>query len=88
VFGGAGMLTFEYDSENERLCIHGDVEGLQSLQQHIGRLIDSTPPAKFDHSHLMTPDWGGSELTSAAQDSTAVLIHHVKMYCWKGTQPA
>jgi hypothetical protein len=87
-FGRSKMLTFEYDENNQRLCIHGDVDGLRSLQTYLDRLIESTPAGQFDHCHLMTPDWGGNELTSTSQDSMAALVHHVKVYCWKGGQAA
>jgi hypothetical protein len=82
------VLTFEFDSRQELLCIHGDAEGLHALQEYVRRLIDATPSGKFEHSHLMTPDWGGSELSSEAKDSNAQLIPHVKLYCWKGNLPA
>ncbi|MBA4019028.1 MAG: methylhydantoinase [Pirellula sp.] len=88
-FHRAGMmLTFEYRDDEKTLFVHGDIAGLRSLAEYIQRLIAQTPDGTFDHSHLMTPEWGGEELTSTPQDPTAGLIHHVKLYCWKGGQPA
>lgn len=82
------MLTFEYDADGEMLSIHGDAAGLQSLQRCIQRLLDQTPEGQFEHSHLMTRDWGGDGLTSQRKEATAALVHHVKVYCWKVDRPA
>jgi hypothetical protein len=83
-FGDLPMLTFEFDND-EKLCVHGDPQGLRSLCRIIRGLIEHTPAGEFDHAHLMTPAWGGSELTAEPQDSEARLIHHVKFYCWNGS---
>ncbi len=34
---------------------------------------------KNNHVHLMTPEWGGDELTSTQQSPVATLINHVKI---------
>jgi hypothetical protein len=68
------MLTFEFDEKGELLLIHGDPAGLQSLVETIQRLVDRTPDGKFDHDHLMSPDWGGDELSSESMGDGAGLV--------------
>jgi hypothetical protein len=75
------LLTFEITSDGEELMIHGDVEGLRFLREEVDRLINNTNEGSFDHAHLMTEAWAGTELSSESQGDR--LINHVKIYCWK-----
>ncbi len=81
------MLTFEFDRENEKLEIHSDIEGLKSFRSLVGKLIQNSEKGKNDHAHLMTEDWGGSELSNVCQNSKAEFIHHVKLFCWNEKNP-
>jgi len=78
------LLSFEKESDDE-ILIHGDEKGLLYLQGAIEKLIKNTKEGHFEHEHLMTPDWGGYELSSKGKGGDK--IHHVKLYCWKGKQP-
>ena len=78
------MLTFERGNDDEVVFIHGDELGLTLLRDTIDRLIERTQPGHFDHEHLKTPDWGGDELSNEAQGGR--IVHHVKLYCWKGAE--
>jgi hypothetical protein len=78
------LLSFEIDKDNEQIQIHGDKKGLQNLCQLINKLISNTEEGYFDHDHLMTPQWGGSELSE--KNMGGLVINHVKVYCWKGEQ--
>lgn len=82
------LLTFELhrDPKGDELAIHGSPEGLEKLANCLLRLVNSTKEGHFDHDHLMSDAWGGSELTSAPQSERAELLNHVKLYCWKGSQ--
>lgn len=72
------MLTFELSSDDERLEIHATYEGLNYLKNQIEYLLQN----KNDHIHLMTPGWGGNELTEEVQGEGNKLINHVKLFIW------
>jgi hypothetical protein len=76
------LLSFELDKDHETLFIHGDEAGLRLLIQTLEKLIAQTKDGHFDHDHLMTPQWGGWELSAENKGDTA--LNHVKVYCWKG----
>lgn len=80
------MLTFELhrDPQGSTLCVHGSPEGLELLANTILHLVKNTKEGYFDHDHLKTENWGGSELTSEPQYDDSELLNHVKVYCWKG----
>lgn len=72
------MLTFEITPDSNVMEIHADSHGLamlishlQSLQKHEG------------HLHLMTPVWGGDELSEERQGKENRLMNHVKVMLWK-----
>ena len=73
-------LSFEWDSQNERLEIHGDREALMAFAKQLESLASND---SNEHFHLMTADWGGNELLGDQQNSAATLIHHVKIFLWK-----
>lgn len=73
------MLTFELTNDRDRVEIHGDREGLLLLAQTLTELAAKSSP---DHVHLMTVDWGGSELTNVGQGLSNELVHHVKLFLW------
>ena len=80
------LLTFEWhgDKKTNQLAIHGSAEGLESLANKLLRLVQNTKDGHFDHDHLMTESWGGTELSSVRQSEESELLSHVKIYCWKG----
>lgn len=82
------LLTVELhdDGTARELAIHGSPEGLENLANTLLRLVERTRERRFDHDHLMSDLWGGSELTSEPQSEESELIHHVKVYCWKGDE--
>jgi hypothetical protein len=71
------MLTFELTKDKDEIEIHGDQEGLSRLVGIISRIIKSS-----GHDHLMTPAWGGSELTSEKQGQTNTLVNKVTVRNW------
>lgn len=74
------MLTFESDKENEKLEIHGDKEGLLKLANILTEMAEQD---SSEHRHLMTKDWGGSELSNDKQGLANSLYNHVKIFYWK-----
>jgi hypothetical protein len=74
------MLTFESDKENDKLEIHGDKEGLLKLAKTLTEMAEES---SSEHRHLMTKDWGGSELSNDKQGLDNNLYNHVKIFFWK-----
>jgi hypothetical protein len=82
------LLTFELheDDKAKQLAIHGSPEGLENLANILLKLVKNTKEGHFNHDHLMSDQWGGTELTSEAQSKESELINHVKVYCLKGSE--
>lgn len=76
------LLNFELSEHKDELFIHADEEGLRFLVDEFSKLLSHTKEGNFDHTHLMTEEWGGYELSSESQGGE--IINHVKIYCWKG----
>ena len=74
------LLTFELDQDSDQLFIHGNAKGLRFLAAALSRLAQSAESGKVDHTHLMTEEWSGNELSPAAQQKETSLINHVKIY--------
>lgn len=73
------LLTLEWNAKNEMLEIHGTQQGLEKLRNKLNSLLDKSGP---DHTHLMTKEWGGGELTNEKQNSENLMINHVKIFKW------
>lgn len=71
------LLTFEYDDDNEKIEIHANKKGLDLLKKQIEKLL-----LNESDTHLMTPSWGGEELTEEKQGNKTKLINHVKIFRW------
>lgn len=71
------FLTFECDSEREQVEIYANKAGLECLIKTLCSLRDND---SNDHEHLMSPEWGGAELSVESQNPQFSLIHHVKIY--------
>ena len=74
-------FTIELDKKGETLDIHLNKEGAEYLKGILDKLIKSD---RQDHLHLMTPDWGGDELTSEKQNQSkeVELLHPLKIFYW------
>jgi hypothetical protein len=81
------LLTFESEPDGNVIHVHADSSGLAKLIRILGRLKDRLDGGEHDHVHLMTDDWGGSELSSEIQDLSGetTLVHHVKLHGWTRT---
>lgn len=71
------LLTFELSVDGDQLEIHGDIAGLHDLSRTLQRVIET-----HEHEHLMTPSWGGNELSEEAQGKGARLINKVTIHIW------
>jgi hypothetical protein len=74
------VLTFESNVDNDRLEIHGDKEGLLKLAEILTEMAEKN---FSEHRHLMTQDWGGSELNNDKQGLNNNFYNHVKLFFWK-----
>ena len=73
------LLTFEINEEQESVEIHADADGIAALIRWL-ELASRTN----DHQHLMTPEWGGTELSSQSQGPSNRLVNHVRIVPWMG----
>jgi hypothetical protein len=76
---GSGLLTFELGRSGDELEIHCDRRGLAELIRILSELAQSEGRA---HDHLMTPAWGGGELSEELQGETDRLLHKVTVRVW------
>jgi hypothetical protein len=75
------VLTFVRGDEGE-LFMHAAAKGLSVLISALERLKAKAEEGVCDHDHLMTPAWGGSELSEKKGTESGELIHHLKLYGW------
>ncbi len=74
-------FTIELDKKGQTLEMHLDKEGAEYLKGVLDKVIKLD---RQDHLHLMTPDWGGEELTSEKQNKSkeVELLHQLKIVYW------
>ena len=72
---------FTVEVSEDLVEIHLNDEGIDFL---INRLSLLKKSRNNKHEHLMTPDWGGNEITNIKQnmDDKAKLVHHLKLAYW------
>lgn len=71
------ILTFEFSPDGRELEIHADDKGLNELIGCLPRTLRIR-----EHDHLMTPDWGGTELTQAPQGESDRRVNKVTVRVW------
>lgn len=76
------IFTVELDQQGEAIELHINKTGAEYLKNILEMLISNN---QDNHLHLMTPDWGGNELSSGQQnlDKDIKLIHQLKVMYWK-----
>ncbi len=72
------LLTFEYNEVDEKIEVHANEHGLKFLINELEGLLKEKR-----NLHLMTPSWGGDELSVEKQGETNKLINHVKIFNWE-----
>jgi hypothetical protein len=75
------VLTLELDQRGETVELHLNKAGIEYLKNILDRLISNN---QNDHLHLMTPDWGGGELSSEQQNLGPDIktLHQLKIVYW------
>jgi hypothetical protein len=75
------ILTLEFDEKDEVIELHLNKKGAEFLLAIINSLISQD---SNDHSHLMTSNWGGDELSSVKQNlgNDVKLLNHLKVIYW------
>jgi hypothetical protein len=71
------LLTFEINSELDCVEIHANAEGIALLIRSLEVALKTK-----DHQHLMSPEWGGNELSPEFQGQSNRLVKHVKIVPW------
>ena len=71
------LLSFEISKDGDELNIHCDDTGLENLLSIISQI-----KGKVGHEHLMTPSWGGNELSEDPQSEDSHLLNKVTIHKW------
>lgn len=71
------LLAFEIAASGDELEIHGSESGISELISILNRVVETK-----GHEHLMTPSWGGTELSEERQGGKSVLINKVTIRVW------
>jgi len=71
------LLTFEISKDGDELNVHCDDIGLEKLLLVLSRLKGNA-----QHEHLMTPSWGGNELSEELQSEDSQLLNKVTIHKW------
>jgi hypothetical protein len=71
------LLSFELSKDGDELNVHCDDAGLAKLLSVLSKLEE-----KAQHEHLMTPSWGGSELSEEPQAADSQLLNKVTIHKW------
>ena len=75
------FVTFEMSTDGEQLFIFGDAAGLTRLRNTLEWLVFSSNDGHFDHTDLMAPALGGTDLSNEQQGNDARMLNHVTLYC-------
>jgi len=71
------ILTFELVQTGDALDIHANKKGLAELIRVCQRLYEHG-----GHEHMMTPSWGGTELTEQPQGESHRPLNKVTLRLW------
>lgn len=80
------LFTVEIDPNNmdETLKVHLNEQGVDEFIAVLKNLRDR---ARQGHCHLMSPSWGGSELTEEVQEEGRKSMNGVTIYFWPENPP-
>jgi len=75
------VFTLELDQRDGILELHLNKTGAENLRNILDKLISTN---EDQHLHLMSPEWGGNELSSIQQNTstTITLLHQLKIMYW------
>lgn len=72
------LLSFELSKNKDELDIHLNEEGLSRLIELLLRFKKHG----YQHEHMMTPSWGGNELSEEQQALDSSLLNKVTFHKW------
>lgn len=79
------LLSFVASKDGDQIFVHVDKNGLDLLIKELTWLREKLEANKCEHTHLMSPEWAGDELTTSKlkhQEGEDSIIHEVKIYGW------
>ena len=76
------LLTFELSKDGDELFIHADAVGLRYLASELTQLAQEAEAGRKDHTHLMSDEWAGSELSGVPQNAECRLLNQVTIHAW------
>lgn len=71
------LLSFEISEDGDELSIHCDDMGLENFLSVLSQI-----KGKVSHEHLMTPSWGGNELSEDPQSEDGLFLNKVTIHKW------
>lgn len=76
------LLTIELNQDHDIIELHLNKAGAEYLIDAIKKLVSLD---EVEHLHLMTPYWGGNELSDSKQNSNDdfEVINQLKIMYWK-----
>lgn len=76
------LFTVELDQQDKTLEMHLNKVGVEYLKSILEKLILNDQDS---HIHLMSPEWGGDELSTDQQNlgDNIMLLHQLKVVYWK-----
>ncbi len=73
------QITFELSRDGDCIEIHSNPKGLIYLSD----IFTKAASKGADHTHLMTENFGGNELSTEKSGADNRLINYVKIFCWE-----
>jgi hypothetical protein len=71
------MISVLLTKDQDAVELHLDKTGLEDFIRFLTGLRDTQ-----DHAHLMTPEWGGGELSSQQLNSESKTLNKLTIYSW------
>ena len=76
------LLTFELAKDGDELFIHADAVGLRFLASELSRLAQEAEAGRKEHTHMLSEEWAGSELSAEPQDLECRFLNQVTIHAW------
>lgn len=74
------ILSLEIDQKSQKVELHLNEAGLTHLLDILNFI--KANKKQDEHYHLMTPSWGGEELTEEKQNDASNLVNHFQVVFW------
>jgi YD repeat-containing protein len=73
------LIQIEWNSDGKRVEIHLNDAGIDYLASLLDHLRSEAAPNDI---HLMTPSWGGNELSEGEHPGNNDVVNHLKIFKW------